>query len=227
MAPPTTQGLYTETPMVNNDVLEQVRSGKVKWLRGDIVEFEEHGIRFNHRAKNVPKGGPGKESLVEGDVVIMATGYKRPSLSFLPNEVFEEPYAPPNWYLQTFPPEYHSICCNNCTYVNAIGTVGNYHIGIYTRFLLAFLVDPLARPNERLMKAWIDMTRFIKSASPIGAFDFFTYSELIYWFVFCILINPFRWKWALFILFGVGRALPMSVVRGEDRLRNGIGYKTA
>ncbi len=30
----------------------------------------------------------------------MATGYQRPSLSFLPPEVFEEPYQPPNWYLQ-------------------------------------------------------------------------------------------------------------------------------
>lgn len=109
-----------------------------------------------------------------------------------------------------------SICANNCTYVNAIGTVGNYHIGIYTRLLLMFLVDPLARPREAWMKRWIDMTRWIKSKAPGGgssisshpfrkegsielilvaplAFDFFTYSELIYWFVFCVAINPFRW----------------------------------
>ena len=101
------------------------------------------------------------------------------------------------------------------------------HIGIYTRLLLVFLVDPLARPQEYWMKKWIDMTRFLKKRSPVGAFDFFTYSELIYWFVFCIAINPFRWKWALFVFFGIGSALPLSVVKEEDRLRNrlGIGKK--
>lgn len=61
-----------------------------------------------------------------------------------------------------------SICANNCTYVNAIGTVGNYHIGIYTRLLLMFLVDPLARPREPWMKRWIDMTRWIKARAPGG-----------------------------------------------------------
>ena len=73
------------------------------------------------------------------------------------------------------------------------------------------------------MKAWIDLTRFLKRRAPGGAFDFFTYSELIYWFVFCVAVNPFRWKWALFVFFGVGSAVPLRVVRGEDRVRNGLG----
>jgi hypothetical protein len=58
-----------------------------------------------------------------------------------------------------------------------------------------------------------------------GAFDFFTYSELIYWFVFTLVINPFRWKWAFFVLFGIGSALPMKVVQQEDKLRNGLGSR--
>lgn len=137
---PTSEGLFTETPMVNSDIFHQIRDHKAKWLRGDIVRFTEGGIIFRHRAKGVPKGGPGREVEVQGDMVIMATGYQRPSLSFLPNEVFQEPYQPPRWYLQVFPPEHmryvssyqmsqssmlttSSICCNNCTYVNAIGTV--------------------------------------------------------------------------------------------------------
>ena len=222
-------GLFTETPTVNNDVLEQIRSGRVSWLRGDIKRFspDGKGIIFNHRAQGTPKGGPGREELIEGDMCILATGYERPSLGFLPTECFEKDYEPPNWYLQTFPPtaDGMSICANNCTYVNAIGTVGNYHIGIYTRFLLMFLVDPLTRPNERLMKLWIDMTRWIKAKAPGGAFEFFTYAELIYWFCFVIVINPFRWKWALFVLFGVGVALPKSVVEQEDRLRNEFGIR--
>lgn len=44
-------------------------------------------------------------------------------------------------------------------------------------------------------------------------------SELIYWFIFVILINPFRWKWALFVLTGRGSAMPKAVVEQEDRLR--------
>ncbi|MCJ1298714.1 hypothetical protein MMC08_001504 [Hypocenomyce scalaris] len=220
---PTKQGLFTGTPMVNSDIFHQIREGNADWLRGDIIGFTDQGIKFSHRAPGVPKGGPGREEEVKGDMVIMATGFQRPSLSFLPEEVFREPYSPPNWYLQTFPPEHVSVCANNCTYVNAIGTVGNYHIGIYTRLLLMFLVDPLARPHEAWMKRWIDMTRWIKTKAPGGAFDFFTYSELLYWFVFCIAINPFRWKWALFVFFGIGTALPLAVIEQEDQIRNGLG----
>lgn len=184
ISPPDSKGIFTDTPMVNTDVLDQIRAGRAEWLRGDIVGFEESGIRFNRRAKGVPKGGPGRETVEQGDIVIMATGYKRPSLNFLPEECFVEPYMPPNWYLQTFPPQHMSICANNCTYVNAIGTVGNFHIGVYTRILLMFLLDPLTRPSPEWMEVWIDLTRWLKARSPTGAFDFFTYSELIWWFTF-------------------------------------------
>ena len=99
---PESGGLFTGTPMVNSDIFHQIRQHKAEWLRGDILGFSDKGIRFNHRAKGVPKNGPGWRSVVEGDMVIMATGFQRPSLNFLPKEVFQEPYAPPNWYLQVF-----------------------------------------------------------------------------------------------------------------------------
>jgi len=155
----------------------------------------------------------------------MATGFDRPTLEFLPEDSFGDPYSPPNWYLQTFPPQHVSVCCNNCTYVNAIGSVGNWHIGIYTRILLMFLSDPLTRPRTFWMKRWIDMTRILKKFAPTGAFDFFTYLELVWWFTFCIAINPFRWKWAFFVFFGIGQTLPRRVVDTEDYLRNGLGLK--
>jgi Flavin-binding monooxygenase-like len=164
--PPGSKGIFADTPMVNDDVLELVRSGKAKWLRGDIKHFEENGILFNRRSKGVPKNGPGREILVEGDLVIMATGYQRPSLGFLPEDCFEEGFEPPNWYLQVFPPNHVDICANNCTYVNAIGTVGNYHIGIYTRMLLMYLIDPLARPRKPLVEFWIRMIQWIKAKAP-------------------------------------------------------------
>jgi hypothetical protein len=226
LAPPKgTRGLFTETPMVNNNVLEQIRSGKAEWLRGDVVRFNKQGVIFNHRTKGVPKGGPGREEHIKGDVCILATGFERPSLAFLPPDCFQKDYSPPNWYLQVFPPGHPDICANNCTYVNAIGTVGNYHIGIYTRFLLMFLVDPLTRPSEGLMKLWIDFTRWVKKRAPTAAFDFFTYSELVWWFLFVIAINPFRWKWAFFVLYGIGSSLPMSIVQAENRLRQRVASR--
>ncbi|KAH6673502.1 hypothetical protein B0J14DRAFT_512051 [Halenospora varia] len=220
---PTDKGLFTGTPMVNSDVMDKIRSGQAEWLRGDIKGFTEDGIRFNKRAKGVPAGGPGREELVKGDIVVMATGFERPSLNFLPEDNFQDPYTPPNWYLQTFPPNHPSICCNNCTYVNAIGSVGNWHIGIYTRILLMFLSDPLTRPRPFWMERWIDMTRVLKKFAPTAAFDFFTYLELVWWFTFCIAFNPFRWKWALFVFFGIGHELPKRVVEAEDKLRHKLG----
>ena len=69
------------------------------------------------------------------------------------------------------------------------------------------------------MKTWINFTRWIKFRAPGGAFEFFTYAELLYWFMSVIVVNPFRWKWAAFVLFGVGAALPRAIVEEEDRLR--------
>jgi len=104
------------------------------------------------------------------------------------------------------------------TYLAGIGSVGNWHIGIYTRILLMFLTDPLTRPSPYWMQRWIDMTKLLKWFSPTPAFDFFTYVELIWWFVFCVSFNPFRWKWALFVFFGIGFALPNDIVTREGKL---------
>lgn len=222
IAPPkgSSKGIFTETPMVNSRVFDLIREGKAHWYRGDIHGFEEGGVLFNHRQQGVAKDGPGREKLEEGDVCILATGFKRPSLNFLPDNVFEENYSPPDWYLQVFPPAEPTICANNCTYINAVGTVGNYHIGIYTRFLLMFLIDPIARPQPKWMRRWIDFTRWVKRKAPTGAFEFFTYSELIYWFVFVLVIHPFRWKWAIFVLFGISSGLPFAIAEQEQKLRH-------
>lgn len=222
---PSDKGIFTDTPMVNSDVMDKLREGKAEWVRCDIEEFSEEGIVVNRRAKGVPTNGPGHREVVEADIVVMATGFKRPSLAFLPEDSFQEPYSSPFWYLQTIPPNHPSIAAINCTYLSAIGTVGNWHVGIYTRILLMFLVDPLSRPSPFWMQRWIDMTSFLKRNSPTGAFDFFTYLELVWWFCFCVAINPFRWKWALFVFFGLGYGLPKAIVRQEERvITNGNGY---
>ncbi|RHZ61563.1 hypothetical protein CDV55_103547 [Aspergillus turcosus] len=212
---PAKAGLYTETPMVNDDILEQVRSGQIAWLRGDIKEYKEKGILFNHREKGVPKGGPGREELLEGDICVMATGFQRPTLAFLPHECFNPPYSPPNWFLQAFPPGHSDLCAINCTYVNAIGTVGNIHIGLYTRLLLMFIANPSTRPSPAWMRAWVDWTRSWKQGAPGGALEFFTYSELVWWIVLSLASNPFRWKWILFVLGGWGNPLSPAMLHQE------------
>ena len=110
---PAGKGLFTDTPMVNTDVMDKLRSGQAEWVRCDIERFTENGVRINRRQKGVPVGGPGCQEVIEGDMVIMATGFKRPQLSFLPDDCFQKPYSPPNWYLQTFPPHHPSISAIN------------------------------------------------------------------------------------------------------------------
>ncbi|PHH71348.1 hypothetical protein CDD82_6554 [Ophiocordyceps australis] len=219
------QGIFTDTPMVNSEIMTKLRRGEAEWVRGDIVHLEHDGVLVNRRVRGVPKNGPGQQCLVEADVVVMATGFHRPSISFLPADCFADPYAPPNWYLQTFPPAHPSVCAINCVYLSAIGSVGNWHIGIYTRILLMMLLDPLTRPSPYWMKRWIDTTRLMKRNAPTGAFDFFTYLELVFWLVTCVVVNPFRWKWAVFVFLGVGAGGPGAVVRREEKWLKGRGYK--
>lgn len=69
------------------------------------------------------------------------------------------------------------------------------------------------------------MTRVLKGLAPTGAFDFFTYLELLWWFPFCVAFNPFRWKWAFFVFFGLGIVLPKRIAEEEGRVRNGMGMK--
>ncbi|KAL8349325.1 hypothetical protein RB598_004948 [Gaeumannomyces tritici] len=179
LSPPKDKGIFTDTPMVNSEVMRHLRSGRAEWVRCDVEGFVKDGVAVKQRARGVPASGPGKERRVGADVVVMATGFKRPSLAFLPDDCFEDPYGPLDWYLQAFPPMHPSVCAINCTYVSAIGTVGNWHIGIYTRTLLVFLVDPFTRPAPWWMRRWIDMTKVLKAAGPTSAFDFFTYLELM------------------------------------------------
>jgi hypothetical protein len=92
----------------------------------------------------------------------------------------------------------------NSAYKNAIGTVGHFHIGIYTRILLTLLMDRGARPTPKDMKLWVDTVRFIKRGARGGALGFFTYAELCIWLVSFHLLRPDRLKWLFFIMQGWG-----------------------
>ena len=203
---PTRKGLWESTPVVNDQVFNQIRNGQARWIRGDLERDVSDGVYVTRRARGIPKGGPGKSIHIPADVLVMATGFTRPSLRFLPDEMFPDNYSPPSWFLQTFPPGFSSVCAINSTYVNALGTVGNVHIGAYTRILLMFLLDPSTRPTEEAMKRWVDCIRWIKTGKNGSALGFFTYAELILWLLGCILVDTRRWKWFLFVFFGWGVA---------------------
>ena len=208
---PQGKGFYTGTPMCNDQILEQIRTGRCRWLIADIIKATKTGLLINHRAPNVRKGGPGTKMEVDAQVLIKATGFSRPDIHFLPEDVFEKPFASPAWYLQTFPPRHPEICAINSIYVNALGTVGHIHTGIYTRLLMVFLLEPRTKPSQAQMDRWVSWICWFNRKTPQRAFDYFTYSELMLWFVSCVLLRPSLWQWAWFVFTGLGQAGPSGV----------------
>ncbi|KAI6011823.1 FAD/NAD(P)-binding domain-containing protein [Pisolithus marmoratus] len=222
------RGIFVSTLVVNDDFLNHVRAGNCVYVRGNVVRLTTDGVVVDVResiesgsspgigkgvhegmhptGSDSEKGGtsPEAQGRVEfkADVVILATGYKHPSLSFLPQELFPKDYERPSLYLQNFSTEDWSVLLTNSAYLNAIGTVGHFHIGIYTRILLTFLLDPATRPTAKDMKLWVDAVRFIKRGAQGGALGFFTYMELLMWILTFHVLRPDRWHWMFFILFG-------------------------
>ncbi|KAF9222244.1 FAD/NAD(P)-binding domain-containing protein [Gyrodon lividus] len=247
---PTTP-IFSGTPVVNDEFLGHVRSGKCVYVRGETLrltrkgvlvnvrEWIERGARFGggheqnikdmyaglgetdasgsnisetqqqaEQKKTQPQDPPHIED-INADLIVLATGYERPPIDFLPHELFPEEYdasAPfrPNLYLQNFSTEDWSVLMTNSAYENAIGTVGHFHIGIYMRILLTFLLDPDTRPTPKDMKLWVDVIHSFKRGASGGALGFFTYMELMIWLLLFHLLRPDRLPWMPFILAGWG-----------------------
>lgn len=132
------------------------------------------------------------------DICIYATGYTRPSLDFLQN--FSNGYDPPNWFLQVFPPGSPTICAINSTWIHGVGSVGGSHIGMYTRLLLVYTLDVVARPPKGAMSRWVNIID--KIWKPTHGLACVTTGEVYLWFVLVIAFNPALWKWGQFIMFG-------------------------
>ena len=58
---PHDKGIFTDTPMVNSDVMDQMRNGDAEWVRGDIEGFTDRGVIMNRRERGVKPGGPGRK----------------------------------------------------------------------------------------------------------------------------------------------------------------------
>lgn len=83
----------------------------------------QNGVLLNKRKRDSQSGDQGEEIEEQADYVVMATGFERPSLDFLPEDLFPEDdhgrsYKPPNMYLQTFAPADWSVLFTNSAYVS-------------------------------------------------------------------------------------------------------------
>ncbi|KAJ7633034.1 FAD/NAD(P)-binding domain-containing protein [Roridomyces roridus] len=215
---PEDRGLFQDTPVVNSNFLPHVRSGACTYVRGDPIRLTSSGVRVNVRERGTKPESPGEEETIEADVVVFATGYEKPSIGFLEEDkLFPEGYERPDLYLQNFSTEDWSVLLTNSAYMSAIGTVGHFHIGIYTRILLTLLLDPDARPSSKDMKLWVDVVRFIKRGAKGGALGFFTYAELTIWLVTFHLLRPDRLKWLFFIMCGWGVHAPAPKTTGKSK----------
>lgn len=201
---PSDKGLFESTPVVNDTFLSHIRTKKARYVRGDTLRLTRDGVKVNVRQRGSKPGDEGETKVFEADVVVLATGYEKPEVDFLEDWLFPEGYDRPNLYLQNFSTEDWSVLMTNSAYVNAIGTVGHFHIGIYTRVLLTLLMDKNVRPTPKDMKLWVDVVRFIKRGARGGALGFFTYMELTIWLLLFHVLMPDRIRWVFFIMQGWG-----------------------
>ncbi|KAJ6531194.1 FAD/NAD-P-binding domain-containing protein [Mycena capillaripes] len=201
---PAHTGLFEGTPVVNDEFLRHVKHGKCKYVRGDPIRLTSSGVLTNVRERDTKPGSEGTKKTIDAEVIVLATGFERPKISFLDDSLFPEDYQRPDLYLQNFSTEDWSVLLTNSSYMSGIGTVGHFHIGIYTRILLTLLLDENARPSPKDMKLWVDVVRFIKRGAAGGPLGFFTYAELTIWVVMFHLFRLDRLRWFFFILFGWG-----------------------
>ncbi|KAI0766412.1 FAD/NAD-P-binding domain-containing protein [Trametes elegans] len=187
---PARTGLFDGIPICNSEFVETISSENCAYVRGDIVRFTKTGVRVKVRAQE-DSPGEGKEVQDHyADIVVLATGFKRPQTNLFTDNLFPDNY-------------------------DAIGTVGHFHIGIYTRILLLLLMDPQSRPTPQGMKLWVDSLRFLKSnrVEPGDALSFFTYMELVVWFLAFHLSRVSRLKWIVFTMLG-WKAYPKAYKSG-------------
>lgn len=95
------------------------------YIRSDVKNINENSVSLSVRPRGTKPGDKegAEQQEIDADILILATGFGRPSIDFLPKDLFPEDYARPNLYLQNFATEDWSVLMTNSAYTNAIGTV--------------------------------------------------------------------------------------------------------
>lgn len=78
--------------IVNDEFLQHVREKRVSYVRGDTLKIQRGGVRVSVRQRESKPKDSGEEKVFNANVIVFATGYKRPSLEFLPKELFPKGY---------------------------------------------------------------------------------------------------------------------------------------
>ena len=73
--------------VVNDKILGYIRNGTVEYIRCSTEKLTEKGVLTTLHDEGK------KEREFEVDTIILATGFKRPSIDFLPKELFPEAYS--------------------------------------------------------------------------------------------------------------------------------------
>lgn len=195
--------LYSSTPVVNSGSLDDIRAGRADYIRGDVKELQRDSVKFNKRTRGTKSGDKGQEVTYKADVIVVATGFDVPSLSFLPEDyLFPDDFSRPNLFLNVFSVNDVSVSLTNAAFVGALGTVGHFHIGVYSRILAMFLLDEKTRPHPRDTRLWVDGIRFIKENA--NGLNFFSYSELTAWLVMFCFFRRERIGYFFWVLAGYG-----------------------
>ncbi|CAH7688361.1 hypothetical protein BY996DRAFT_4581794 [Phakopsora pachyrhizi] len=199
-------GLFDQTPIVNDIFLKLVEDRKVEYVQAEIVQIHENGVEIRARASSKSS----KTRIIPADIIVECTGYDRPEIKsqsiqdlFKNQDEKKVDYSPPNLFLGNITVHDWSCVMLNSAYVHGVGSVGHFHIGIFNRMLMMFLVDQATRPNCNEMKRWVDQKSQLKN----GSLCCYTYTEMMLWLIVFMVFNHNRLRWVIFVLFGFGKLI--------------------
>ena len=78
---------------MNDQFLQRVREKRVSYVRGDTLAIQKDGVRVNVRERESKPKDPGEQKVFTADAIVFATGFKQPSIDFLPKDLFPEGYG--------------------------------------------------------------------------------------------------------------------------------------
>ncbi|KAI8824791.1 uncharacterized protein EV422DRAFT_503603 [Fimicolochytrium jonesii] len=248
-----TRPFFSSTPCLNTRYLELIRTNKIRYIRGSIKNFESHSIKvgkiewdsdsmIDRDAYKDP--GEGGDVELGADVTFFATGFKKPTLSFIEDDVWRvasspsnDEFKPPNLFNVAFPPNYPTMLFLNDAYVDAVATAGHIHIGLLTRLFVMFLLDPKTQPTAEKAAKWVrdrtpkealDMKKEEWRSQGVepawwGGYDrktaglsFYNYGELLFWTLSTAISQPNRWRYFLFVL-GLANSNVKTLAKNFDR----------
>ncbi|KAH9823907.1 hypothetical protein DFH28DRAFT_921424 [Melampsora americana] len=114
---PARKRFYADTPIVNDIFFRHVRSGRARYIRGDLLEILPRALKLNERTDRTSKPGDrGFKELLKADVII-------DSSYFLAKTTLH-----PISLCKPFSVSDPTCLMTNAAYFDGVGAVGHYHI---------------------------------------------------------------------------------------------------